>query len=167
MVQGKSEGVKGTANDLNDHLLNLGNPHQVTKDQVGLGDVNNVPRRITLQVLHAVPQGQNLTRYHTHFGFTTLEADAQYYMPACKITKFSFIVTTNSFFGLPNTTRLSLRKNSIVTSIVVDIPANGTGRYEILDADIDFDEGDLLSIQVVTPNTAGNIIFGPGMVIGE
>lgn len=160
-------GILGMIRELFEHRDSVANPHNVTKAQVGLANATDSPRRIVLPIFQSTTaQTQNQTRYHTHFAMLVTEADAQYLMPACTLKKFSFYIITNSY-GFINSLSIAVRKNGVsLPAFTETFPGGQVGRITLEDS-VDFEEDDLLSVRVITPNAAGNLNLAPGTLIFE
>jgi hypothetical protein len=70
-------------------------------------------------------------------------------MPKCKIKKVTINIGSNS---LNSASTLTLRKNGASTGVTISIGVGQTGQLSV-NCDVQFNEGDLLSIEIVLGGT--------------
>jgi hypothetical protein len=117
-------------------------------------------KRIPFPILPSVTPAGNQTIYCAYHGSysSAYETSAQVPMPKCKVKK----VTINIGIGsntLNSASTLTLRKNGASTGVTITIGAGQTGQLSV-NCDVQFNEGDLLSIEIVL---GGNASQGLGI----
>jgi len=108
-------------------------------------------KRIPFPILPSVTPAGNQTAYCAYHGAysSAYEVSAQVPMPKCKVKKITINIISNT---LGSASTLTLRKNGASTGVTITINAGQTGQLSV-NCDVQFNEGDLLSIGIVLGGT--------------
>ena len=108
-------------------------------------------KRIPFPILPSVtPSGSQTIYLNYHGAYSSgYESSAQVPMPKCKIKKVTINIGSNS---LNSASTLTLRKNGASTGVTISIGVGQTGQLSV-NCDVQFNEGDLLSIEIVLGGT--------------
>jgi len=110
-------------------------------------------KRIPFPILPSITPAGAQTIYCAYHGSYSsgYESSAQVPMPKCKIKKVTINIRSNN---LNSASTLTLRKNGASTGVTITIDAGQTGQLSV-NCDVQFNEGDLLSIEIVLGGTSG------------
>jgi hypothetical protein len=98
------------------------------------------------------PAGAQTIYCAYHGGYSSgYESSAQVPMPKCRIKRVTINIGSNT---LNSASTLTLRKNGASTGVTITIGAGQTGQLSV-NCDVQFNEGDLLSIEIVLGGTSG------------
>jgi hypothetical protein len=108
-------------------------------------------KRIPFPILSSVTTAGAQTIYCAYHGSYSswYESSAQVPMPKCKVKRITINIISNT---LNSASTLTLRKNGTSTGVTITINAGQTGQLYV-DCDVQFNEGDLLSIGIVVGGT--------------
>jgi len=108
-------------------------------------------KRIPFPILPSVTPAGAQTIYCAYHGSysSAYETSAQVPMPKCKVKKITINIISNT---LGSASTLTLRKNGASTGVTITINAGQTGQLSV-NCDVQFNEGDLLSIEIVVGGT--------------